>query len=82
MHVTIHKYCSLATVSIIISCWMSTSEGTIWAFAAPVVLVLLVSIATKLSSRYLTSKHNATDQCCVPDNGAGGAIQEGQAEID
>ena len=27
-----------------ISCWMSTEKGTIWAFAAPVVLILLVSI--------------------------------------
>eukprot|EP00731_Ephydatia_muelleri_P004746 Em0002g922a len=25
-------------------CWMSTSEGTIWAFAAPVVLVLLINV--------------------------------------
>ena len=68
----------------LISCWISIEKGTIWAFMAPVMLIMMVSNISKSTCSsycYLHSGMFMAGQYSVPDNGAGGVGKEGQVKI-
>ena len=70
----------VVSVFSIFSCWLSTEKGTIFAFIAPMIIIIIVSIYPSLSVNDSIYFENLSDQLSVSGVGTSGTRTQQKAE--
>ena len=71
---------NVVSVFSIFSCWLSTEKGTIFAFIAPMIIIIIVSMYPSLSVNDSIYSENLSDQLSVSGVGTSGTRTQQKAE--